>query len=50
MMDAPLDPLDGEKVYVELLALAVVVAVGFRVRWQFRQGPPRKHRPHTLAA
>lgn len=51
LKDAPLDPLDAEKVYVELLALLVVIAIGLRVRWQVRQGPPRTHRPRrTISA
>jgi DMSO/TMAO reductase YedYZ heme-binding membrane subunit len=45
LKDAPLDPFDGEKVYVETLALLVTVAIGLRVRWQLAQGPPRTHRP-----
>ncbi len=45
LKDAPVDFLDGEKVYVELCLLLVIVAVGYRVRWQLRQPPPRVHRP-----
>jgi predicted ferric reductase len=45
LKDAPLDPLDAEKVYVELCILLVVVATGLRVRWAMRQPPPRHHRP-----
>ena len=45
LKDAPIDFLDGEKVYVELCLLLVIVAVGYRVRWQLRQPPPRVHRP-----
>ena len=44
LKDAPIDFLDGEKVYVELCLLLVLVAVGYRVRWQLRQPPPRVHR------
>lgn len=44
LKDRPIDYLDGEKVFVELCVLAVVVAIGFRVRWQSRQPPPRVHR------
>jgi predicted ferric reductase len=47
LKDSPLDPLDGEKVYVELCALLVLVAVALRIRWHFRQGPPRVHRPRA---
>ena len=42
--DHPIDWLDGEKVYVELCVLAVIVAIGLRVRWQRRQPAPRVHR------
>jgi sulfoxide reductase heme-binding subunit YedZ len=45
LKDAPIDFLDGEKVYVELCLLLVIVAVAYRVRWQLRQPPPRVHRP-----
>jgi sulfoxide reductase heme-binding subunit YedZ len=45
LKDAPIDFLDGEKVYVELCLLLVIIAVGYRVRWQLRQPPPRVHRP-----
>jgi methionine sulfoxide reductase heme-binding subunit len=45
LKDAPLDPFDGEKVYVEALALVVAGAIGMRVRWQLAQGAPRTHRP-----
>jgi predicted ferric reductase len=47
LKDSPLDPLDGEKVYVELCTLAVMVAAALRVRWHFQQGPARVHRPKT---
>ncbi len=50
LKDAPIDFLDGEKVYVELCLLLVVLAVGYRVRWQLRQPPPRVHRPKTAEA
>jgi DMSO/TMAO reductase YedYZ heme-binding membrane subunit len=50
LKDAPIDYLDGEKVYVELCLLLVLVAVGFRVRWQLRQPPPRVHRPKPALA
>jgi sulfoxide reductase heme-binding subunit YedZ len=45
LKDAPIDYLDGEKVYVELCVLAVVLAIAARVWWQRRQPPPRVHRP-----
>jgi methionine sulfoxide reductase heme-binding subunit len=48
LKDAPLDPLDAEKVYVELCILVVVVATGFRVRWAMKQPPPRQHRPKPV--
>src|ERR1700730_8563465 len=41
----PIDFLDGEKVYVELCLLIVIVAMVLRWRWQLRQPPPRVHRP-----
>ena len=45
LKDAPIDFLDGEKVYVEICLPVVIVAVALRVRWQLRQPPPRIHRP-----
>jgi predicted ferric reductase len=48
LKDAPLDPLDAEKVYVELCVLVVVVATTLRVRWAMRQPPPRHHRPKPV--
>ena len=50
LKDAPIDFFDGEKVYVELCLLLVIVAVGYRVRWQLRQPPPRVHRPKPATA
>lgn len=47
LTDRPIDYLDGEKVYVELCVLAVVVALAARVRWQSRQ-PPRVHRRRAV--
>ena len=44
LKDRSIDYLDGEKVYVELCVLAVVLAIGARVRWQMRQPAPRVHR------
>jgi predicted ferric reductase len=45
--DAPfhVDPLDGEKLYVELCLLLVVVAAFIRLRRYLRQAPPKAHRP-----
>jgi predicted ferric reductase len=45
LKNAPLDPLDAEKVYVELLALLVVATTVVRLRWQMQQPPARVHRP-----
>ena len=45
LKDQPIDFLDGEKVYVEVCLLIVIVAMGLRWRWQLRQPPPRVHRP-----
>jgi predicted ferric reductase len=45
LRDAAIDPLDGEKVYVELCVLAVVGAIAWRAAWQRRQPPPRLHLP-----
>jgi predicted ferric reductase len=45
LKDAPLDPFDAEKVYVELCILVVIVATSLRVRWALKQPPPRHHRP-----
>ena len=45
LKDAPLDPLDAEKVYVELCVLVVVVATVMRARFALRQPAPRAHRP-----
>ena len=50
LKDAPPDPFDGEKVFVELCVLFVVVAIGSRIRWQLRQPPPRAHRPKLRSA
>ena len=47
LKDRSIDYLDGEKVYVELCVLIVVLAVGTRVRWQRRQPPARVHRQKT---
>jgi methionine sulfoxide reductase heme-binding subunit len=45
LKDAPLDPFDAEKVFVELCVLAVAAAIAARIRWQVHQPPPRVHRP-----
>ncbi|MDQ2890689.1 MAG: ferric reductase-like transmembrane domain-containing protein [Gemmatimonadota bacterium] len=45
LKDAPLDPLDAEKVYVELCIVVVAIAIGLRGRWASRQPAPRTHRP-----
>ena len=45
LKDRSIDYLDGEKVYVELCVLAVVVAIAARARWQMRQPAARTHRP-----
>ena len=44
LKDRNIDYLDGEKVYVELCVLAVIVAIGMRIRWQRAQPPARVHR------
>lgn len=46
LKDAPIDPLDGEKIFVELCILLVLIGIAYRVRWQLRQPPARQHRPH----
>jgi len=38
LKDAPVDWLDGEKVFIELCVLLVVLGIGYRVRWQLRRG------------
>jgi predicted ferric reductase len=50
LKDRSIDYLDGEKVFVELCVLAVVVAIGARVRWQLQQPPARVHRPKLRRA
>jgi len=45
LKDNPIDFLDGEKVYVELCTLLVIIAIGLRIRWQLKQPPARVHRP-----
>ena len=50
LKDSPIDFLDGEKVYVELCMLVVIVAATVRIRWQLRQPPARVHRPKPVVA
>jgi predicted ferric reductase len=50
LKDLPIDYLDGEKVFVELCVLAIVIAIGARVRWQLKQPPARMHRVRTKVA
>jgi methionine sulfoxide reductase heme-binding subunit len=47
LKDAPLDPLDAEKVYIEFCIVLVLIATALRVRWSLRQPPPRHHRPKS---
>ena len=49
LKDVPFDPLDAEKVFVELCILLVLIGIAWRVRWQLRQPPPRQHRPKQRA-
>jgi len=49
LKDSPVDYLDGEKVYIEICLLLVMIAVGLRIRWQLRQPAPRVHRPKPVA-
>jgi methionine sulfoxide reductase heme-binding subunit len=50
LKNAPLDPFDAEKVFVELCILVVLIGIALRVRWQGRQPPPRVHRPKATRA
>ena len=50
LRDRSIDYLDGEKVFVELCVLTVVVALLARVRWQQRQPPARVHRRRARRA
>jgi len=50
LKDNPIDFLDGEKVYVELCMLLVIVAITMRIRWQMKQPPARVHRPKAREA
>src|ERR1700682_2728278 len=45
LKDQPIDFLDGEKVYVELCMLLVIVAEMLRICWQLRQPPGPRHPP-----
>ncbi len=45
LKDLPIDPLDGEKVYVELCVIIVLAATVVRWRWHLKQPPPRHHLP-----
>jgi hypothetical protein len=45
LKDAPLEPFDAEKVFVEICVLVVAAAIAARIRWQLHQPPPRVHRP-----
>ena len=49
LRDTTFDPLDAEKVFVELCIVFVLAGIVLRVRWQLRQPPPRQHRPKTRA-
>jgi predicted ferric reductase len=44
LKDRNIDYFDGEKVFVEMCVLVVLVAIIARVRWQLRQPPARVHR------
>ncbi|MEO5817125.1 MAG: ferric reductase-like transmembrane domain-containing protein, partial [Gemmatimonadaceae bacterium] len=50
LKDQPIDYLDGEKVFVELCVLAIVIAIGARIRWQLKQPPARVHRARARLA
>ncbi|MEO8333713.1 MAG: ferric reductase-like transmembrane domain-containing protein [bacterium] len=50
LKDQPIDYLDGEKVFIELCVLGIVVAMGARIRWQMKQPPARVHREKTRIA
>lgn len=50
LKDRPIDPFDGEKVFIEVCILVVALAVVWRVRHQLRQPPARAHRPKTRRA
>jgi len=50
LKDSPIDYLDGEKVYIEICLLLVMIAIGLRIRWQLRQPPSRVHRPKPALA
>ena len=50
LKNAPPDPFDAEKIFVELCVLVVLAAVVARARWQSRQPPPRKHRQKSRSS
>ena len=50
LKDQPIDYLDGEKIFVELCVLAIVIAIGARVRWRMKQPPARVHRVRAKLA
>jgi methionine sulfoxide reductase heme-binding subunit len=50
LKDNPIDWLDGEKVFIEFCIVCVAVAMGFRIRHQLRQPPPRVHRPKIASS
>jgi len=50
LKDRNIDYLDGEKVFIELCVLAVVIAIAARWRWQMKQPPARVHRPKVRRA
>ncbi len=45
LKDSPFDPLDAEKLFVELCILLVLIGIVLRIRWRLRQPAPRAHRP-----
>lgn len=44
------DYLDGEKVFVELCVLVVLLAIAWRVRWQASRPPARVHRARVMSS
>ncbi|MEO8619423.1 MAG: ferric reductase-like transmembrane domain-containing protein [bacterium] len=50
LKDRDIDYLDGEKVFIELCVLAVVIAIGARWRWRAKQPPARVHRAKVRQA
>lgn len=49
LRDRSIDYLDGEKVYVELCVLAVVLAISARIEWQRRRPQGREHLRRRVA-